>query len=182
MLISFATRFATLSSIFRSRAALELENLALRHQIGVLQRSARKRPRLTPIDRLLWVWLSRGWSGLALGAGHRSTRHRPCLASCWLPPVLDWESPAWPTGTARRFSRASRSDPQDVPGESELGCTPHPRGVAEAWHQNRGEQREQIHGALSPAAVTDLAHLLGESRPAAGLHRLLYPADPSLPG
>jgi len=29
MLISFATRFATLSSIFRSRAALELENLAL---------------------------------------------------------------------------------------------------------------------------------------------------------
>jgi len=63
MLISFATRFATLSSIFRSRAALELENLALRHQIGVLQRSARKRPRLTPIDRLLWVWLSRVWSG-----------------------------------------------------------------------------------------------------------------------
>jgi hypothetical protein len=25
-----------------------LENLALRHQIGVLQRSARKRPKLTP--------------------------------------------------------------------------------------------------------------------------------------
>ena len=63
MLISFATRFATLSSIFRSRAALELENLALRQQIGVLQRSARKRPRLTPIDRLLWVGLSRVWSG-----------------------------------------------------------------------------------------------------------------------
>jgi putative transposase len=63
MLISFATRFATLSSIFRSRAALELENLALRHQIGVLQRSARKRPSLTSADRLLWVWLSRVWSG-----------------------------------------------------------------------------------------------------------------------
>src|SRR6201987_4775464 len=46
MLISFATRFATLSSIFRSRAALGLENLARRHQIGVLQRSARKRPKL----------------------------------------------------------------------------------------------------------------------------------------
>src|SRR6201987_3124155 len=68
MLISFATRFATLSSIFRSRAALELENLALRHQIGVLQRSARKRPRLTSIDRLLWVWLSRVWSCGAAGA------------------------------------------------------------------------------------------------------------------
>jgi putative transposase len=63
MFISFVTRFATLSSIFRPRAVLQMENLALRHQIGVLQRSARKRPRLTRGDRLLWVWLSRVWSG-----------------------------------------------------------------------------------------------------------------------
>jgi transposase InsO family protein len=53
----------TFFSIFRSRAALELENLALRHQVGVLRRSARKRPRLTSVDRFLWVWLSRVWSG-----------------------------------------------------------------------------------------------------------------------
>src|SRR6266850_1676261 len=63
MLISLTTLFATLSSVFRSRAALQLENLALRHQIGVLQRSARKRLRLTPGDRILWVWLSGVWSG-----------------------------------------------------------------------------------------------------------------------
>jgi putative transposase len=62
MLISLTTLFATLSSIFHSRTALQLENLALRHQIGVLQRSARKRPSLTSVDRLLWVWLSRLWS------------------------------------------------------------------------------------------------------------------------
>ena len=62
MLLSFTTLFGTLSSIFRSRAALELENLALRHQIGILQRSPRKRPKLTPWDRLLWVWVSRIWS------------------------------------------------------------------------------------------------------------------------
>jgi transposase InsO family protein len=59
MPISLTSHFATLSSIFHSRAALQLENLALRHQIGVLQRSARNRPKLTPVDRLLWVWLSR---------------------------------------------------------------------------------------------------------------------------
>ena len=53
MLISLTTLFATLSSIFHSRAALGLENLALRHQIGILQRSARKRPKLTSVDRLL---------------------------------------------------------------------------------------------------------------------------------
>ena len=52
---------ATLPSILRSRAALELENLALHHQIGVLQRSAAKRPKLTPWDRLLWIGLSRLW-------------------------------------------------------------------------------------------------------------------------
>ncbi len=61
MLILLTTLLGTLSSMFRSRAMLELENLALRHQLGVLQRSARKRPRLTPADRLLWVGLSRLW-------------------------------------------------------------------------------------------------------------------------
>jgi len=62
MLISLTTLLTTMFSIFRSRAALELENLALRHQIGVLQRSARKRPILTTGDRLLWVCLSRMWT------------------------------------------------------------------------------------------------------------------------
>jgi hypothetical protein len=59
MLISLTTLLAALGSIFRSRAALELENLALRRQIGVLQQSARKRPKLTSCDRRFWVCLSR---------------------------------------------------------------------------------------------------------------------------
>ena len=70
MLIFLASLLATLPSILRSRAALELENLALRHQIGVLQRSARKRPKLILLDRLLLAALSRVWSewrsGLAI--------------------------------------------------------------------------------------------------------------------
>jgi hypothetical protein len=61
MLISLMTLLAAFCSIFRSRAALQLENLALRHQIGVLKRSARKRPKLTSGDRLLWIYLSRLW-------------------------------------------------------------------------------------------------------------------------
>jgi hypothetical protein len=51
-----------LSSLFRARAAFQLENLALRHQIGVLQRSVKKRPRLTAADRILWAWLCGIWS------------------------------------------------------------------------------------------------------------------------
>ena len=50
MLILLTTLLAALCAIFRSRAALELENLALRHQIGVLQRSTTKRPKLTAGD------------------------------------------------------------------------------------------------------------------------------------
>lgn len=45
----------------RSRAALQLEILALRHQLQVLGRSRRRRVYLTQADRLLWVWLSRIW-------------------------------------------------------------------------------------------------------------------------
>jgi putative transposase len=47
--------------VLRRRRALVLENLALRHQLAVLQRTA-PRPRLRTADRLLWVLLSRLWS------------------------------------------------------------------------------------------------------------------------
>ncbi|MBV9490869.1 MAG: hypothetical protein JO069_14290 [Verrucomicrobia bacterium] len=50
------------SASFRSRATLQLEILALRHQIGVLQRSV-KRPKITPVDRFLWAWLCEVWNG-----------------------------------------------------------------------------------------------------------------------
>jgi putative transposase len=46
-----------LFSGFRSRAALRVEILALRHQIGVLRRSAKKRPKLTVADRVFWAVL-----------------------------------------------------------------------------------------------------------------------------
>ena len=46
----------------RTHRALVLENLALRHQLAVLQRSA-PRLRLRRSDRLFWVLLSRLWSG-----------------------------------------------------------------------------------------------------------------------
>jgi transposase InsO family protein len=50
----------TLLSMACGRAALQLEIFALRHQLGVLQRSV-KRPKLTTADRLVWVGLSRVW-------------------------------------------------------------------------------------------------------------------------
>ncbi len=52
----------TVASAFHTRASLRLENLALRHQLTVYQRSAVK-PRIQSVDRVFWSWLSRVWSG-----------------------------------------------------------------------------------------------------------------------
>jgi len=46
---------------FRSRASLEIELIAVRHQLAVLRRQRPGRPQLSSLDRLLWVWLYRIW-------------------------------------------------------------------------------------------------------------------------
>ena len=48
------------ATAFKSRHTLVLENLAIRHQLQVLQRSG-KRPQLSRWDRGFWVLLSRLW-------------------------------------------------------------------------------------------------------------------------
>jgi len=53
----------TLRTLTRSRAALQLEILALRHQLAVLHRSRPRRVRLAKADPWLWVLLSRLWTG-----------------------------------------------------------------------------------------------------------------------
>jgi hypothetical protein len=53
----------TLRASLRDRAALQLEILALRHQLQVLERTRPRRVQLTRSDRLLWVWLSGVWRG-----------------------------------------------------------------------------------------------------------------------
>lgn len=53
---------STMFSVFRSQAALQVEIVALRHQIVVLRRSAKKRPKLTMADRVFWAWLSAAWA------------------------------------------------------------------------------------------------------------------------
>jgi putative transposase len=54
---------AMLLGVFRTRAALHLEILALRHQLQVLQRCRPRRLRLAKAERWLWAWLSAAWSG-----------------------------------------------------------------------------------------------------------------------
>jgi hypothetical protein len=56
------TLLGELSFLFKTSVELRLENLALRHQRGVLRRSAPKRLKLMRADRILWVWLRRVWA------------------------------------------------------------------------------------------------------------------------
>ena len=53
---------SVLSSLFKTSAELRLEDLALRNQLGVLRRSTPKQLKLTPADRIFWVWLRRVWA------------------------------------------------------------------------------------------------------------------------
>src|SRR5436309_3683055 len=49
-----------LGALFRSQRSLRVENIALRHQLAIYQRTV-KRPRIRSEDRILWYWLSRHW-------------------------------------------------------------------------------------------------------------------------
>jgi putative transposase len=60
MLPVLAAMLAFAVGLFRSRASLCLEHLALRHQLAVYKQTVH-RPRLCWPDRLLWSWLSQLW-------------------------------------------------------------------------------------------------------------------------
>jgi putative transposase len=92
MLTIIFSLFSSARRAFQTRAALQAEILALRHQLLVFQRSSRgHRLRLSRADRFLWVWLSRLWSGWrsALLIVKPENRHR--LASKGIPTVLEVE-------------------------------------------------------------------------------------------
>ena len=61
MILLIRTLLAWVWSLVTNGPDVALENLALRHQLAVLQRTAR-RPRLTRADRALWIALSRFWT------------------------------------------------------------------------------------------------------------------------
>lgn len=54
-----------LVSMVKPRARLEAENVVLRYQLNVLRRTAPKRPKLTNLDRLIFVWLYHLFPGVS---------------------------------------------------------------------------------------------------------------------
>jgi hypothetical protein len=63
MFVLLASLLLSLRGCLQTRVALHAENLALRHQLLLLQRVHQsRRLRLRSCDRLVWVWLSSVWS------------------------------------------------------------------------------------------------------------------------
>jgi len=103
MPIPLTTLFANLSSIFHSRAALQLENLALRRQIGVASAILEKTTKMDSVGPLIIGLALLCLERLALGAGHRRAQNGLGLASQGFSSFLDLESAARPTGTTCQF-------------------------------------------------------------------------------
>ena len=176
----FVAFLSLVASSFLTRAALQAEILALRHQLTVLQKNAPPRLRLQRSDRLLWVLLSRWWPGW------RRSLHivRPDTVIAWHRRAFAWY---WTRKSGRRPGRPN------VPAEIRDLI----RNMSQAnplWGAPR------IHGELLKLGIEvaqstvakyprrpgkpppDVANLLDQSYGPDGLHRLLCGADGDLPG
>ena len=115
-------------SLLKSRTAVQLENVALRHQLAVLQRSA-KRPRLNSSDRLIWIWLSRVWQGW-----------RSSLVIVKPDTVVAWHRAAFRIFWTWKIRRGKRGRPTvsaDIRGL-----------IRRMSHENPGWGAPRIHGEL----------------------------------
>src|ERR1700730_5686406 len=92
-----------LSFRVRSRASLELELVALRHQLTILRRQRPGRPRLFSTDRLLWVWLYQRWPQVLEALVLVKPATVVQVASKRLPPLL--VAPITPSGAAQNEPR-----------------------------------------------------------------------------
>jgi len=161
----------SLSCGLRTRTHMHLEIIALRHQLGVLQRKVPTRPKLDVTDRWLWVALSRFWSNwrsslVIVKPGTVVAWHRQGFRLYWT-----WKSrqrigrPKINTEVREIIQRISRANPLWGAPRIHGGPRPIP-----------GYGRE-VHGTQPPSAVAVLADFSRQSRFAAGFDRLLHCAN-----
>ena len=152
---------------------LHLEIIALRHQLGVLQRKVPTRPRLKVTDRWLWVALSRLWSDwrsslVIVKPGTVVAWHRKGFRLYWT-----WKSrqrigrPKINTEVREIIQKMSRANPlwgaPRIHGELlKLGLDVSQATVCE------------VHGTQPSSAVAVLADVSRQSHFAAGFGGLLH--------
>src|SRR5215468_6556490 len=155
MISVLVSMILSIRSWFQSRVELQLELLALRHQLDVLNRSRPRRLRPVTADRWLWTWLSRAWPAwrTALVIVKPETViawHRQGFRLFWT-----WKSrprlgrPPVPTDVRELIRTMSEGNP--------LWGTAHARRAVETGHRGVSGQRGEVHGPALPTAVTNVA-------------------------
>ena len=140
--------------LFRSRASLEAENLALRQQIIVLRRTAPKRLHFNVLDRLIFVGLYRLFPDL-----------RDALAVVRPETVIRWHRAGF-RAYWRWRSRPRRGRPTVPPEVRQLiremslanplwGAPRIPWRTAQTRHRCRADECVQIYGAEERATLAD---------------------------
>ena len=132
---------------------MQMEFIALRHQVSVYQQSV-SRPKLRPSDRLLWAWLSRLWPGW-----------QQALAFVQPRTVIAWQKKRfrdyWRRLSQTRhtwvdppFPRSPRAHPGHVAIQSHVGLASHCRRTPQARHQrgqiDGGEVSTRVRKPSSP--------------------------------
>jgi len=148
---------AMLRSVVRSRTALHLEILALRHQLQVLQRSQPQRLRLARADRCLWAWLSRTWGDW-----------RTALVIVKPETVVAWHRKGfrlfWTWKSRGRTGRPAlhpdvRTLIRQIARENPMGRATDTRRTPEARRQRLSGYGGEVHGATGQTALAVVAHL-----------------------
>src|SRR5438309_2029201 len=144
----------------------------LRRQLAVWK-AREPRPRLTEMDRIFWVFLSRLWTGWR----HSLQVVRPET-------VVGWHRQGfrryWAWKSRRRRGRpAIRTD---EPRQSSLGCAEDPRRAVEAGPDGIAGDGLEVHAPASAAAVAGVAHVFEESRQGSDRVGFLHGAHSDLSG
>jgi len=122
----------------RTRTALALKSIALRHQIAVLKRSRTRRPCFRRIDRMLWILLSRWWP-----------QWRESLVIVQAETVLGWRCKSWASLWRYRSRGRWRGGRPRVSGELR-------HLIRRMAHENFLWGAPRIHGGTSHARVPRL--------------------------
>src|SRR2546422_5253420 len=153
----------TFRSAVRTRRELALENLALRQQLAVWK-ARQPRPRLTEMDRIFWIVVSRLWknwrSSLQVVRPETVVRwHRRGFRLYWAwKSRRRWDRPAIGRDLGDLIRQMSRANPL-------LGGAEDPRRAVEARPDCLAGDGVEVHGPASEAAVAGVANILEEPRP-----------------
>ena len=138
---------------FRSRAVVELENVALRHQLQVLRRQRPGRLRLFMLDRLLWDHALPIAATLSGSDGVGQAGNGDPVAPSGLPLFL---ATALEIRATISRARGSRSDSADEQRQPAVGCAPDPRRAAQARHRSQPSDRRGVLGQLVVRIAADI--------------------------